>query len=101
MKKFIIFDLDGVLIEAKNIHYESLNKALGDNYKIGWHEHIAIYDGLKTRQKLDMLTTRKGLPKNLHDSIWENKQKYTSQMLLDTKPDSVLISTLELSLIHI
>ena len=95
MKKFIIFDLDGVLIEAKNIHYESLNKALGDNYKIGWHEHIAIYDGLKTRQKLDMLTTRKGLPKNLHDSIWENKQKYTSQMLLDTKPDSVLISTLE------
>ena len=95
MKKFIIFDLDGVLIEAKNIHYESLNKALGDNYKIGWHEHIAIYDGLKTRQKLDMLTTRKGLPKNLHDSISENKQKYTSQMLLDTKPDSVLISTLE------
>jgi beta-phosphoglucomutase-like phosphatase (HAD superfamily) len=28
--KFIIFDLDGVLVEAKNIHFEALNKALND-----------------------------------------------------------------------
>ena len=95
MKKFIIFDLDGVLIEAKNIHYESLNKALGPNYKIDWHEHIALYDGLKTRQKLNMLTTRKGLPKDLHDVIWKNKQKYTSEMLLETKESPTLISTFQ------
>ena len=28
MIKLIIFDLDGVLVDAKEIHYESLNKAL-------------------------------------------------------------------------
>ena len=28
MVKLIIFDLDGVLVDAKEIHYESLNKAL-------------------------------------------------------------------------
>ena len=27
--KLIIFDLDGVLVEAKNIHYDALNEALG------------------------------------------------------------------------
>ena len=27
--KLVIFDLDGVLVEAKNIHYEALNEALG------------------------------------------------------------------------
>jgi beta-phosphoglucomutase-like phosphatase (HAD superfamily) len=29
MIKLIIFDLDGVLVEAKNIHFDALNKALG------------------------------------------------------------------------
>ena len=48
MKKLIIFDLDGVIVEAKNIHYEALNKALGEKYSIEWNEHLSIYDGLKT-----------------------------------------------------
>ena len=28
MTKLIIFDLDGVLVEAKQIHYDTLNRAL-------------------------------------------------------------------------
>ena len=50
--KLIIFDLDGVLVEAKKIHYEALNKALGSNYCINWDEHLSTYDGLKTSQKI-------------------------------------------------
>ena len=78
MKKLIIFDLDGVIVEAKNIHYEALNKALGEKYSIEWNEHLSIYDGLKTSQKLEMLTERKGLPKENYEKIWEDKQKYTA-----------------------
>ena len=59
--KLIIFDLDGVLVEAKNIHYDALNEALGNEYAISWNEHLSTYDGLKTTQKLNMLTDRKGL----------------------------------------
>ena len=51
--KLVIFDLDGVLVEAKNIHYDALNQALGDDYAISWKEHLSTYDGLKTFQKLD------------------------------------------------
>jgi len=45
--KLVIFDLDGVLVEAKNIHYDALNEALGE-YAISWAEHLSTYDGLKT-----------------------------------------------------
>ena len=74
--KLVIFDLDGVLVEAKNIHYDALNDALGE-YAISWAEHLSTYDGLKTNQKLEMLTERKGLPVELHSEIWEKKQKLT------------------------
>ena len=61
--KLVIFDLDGVLVEAKNIHFDALNEALGKKYSISWSEHLSTYDGLKTNQKLEMLSERKGLPK--------------------------------------
>jgi HAD superfamily hydrolase (TIGR01509 family) len=81
MKKLIIFDLDGVLVEAKTIHFEALNKALGDEYAIDWTEHLSIYDGLKTNQKLEMLTRRKGLSVERYKKIWEDKQRYTIEEL--------------------
>lgn len=89
--KLVIFDLDGVLVEAKNIHYESLNDALPSEYKISWHEHLSIYDGLKTNQKLEMLSERKGLPSELYSEIWNQKQKITLRKLKDLEPNSILI----------
>ena len=90
MIKLIIFDLDGVLVEAKQIHYDALNKALGTTYFISWEEHLSIYDGLKTNQKLDMLTEKKGLPINMHKQIWDDKQKYTLNELSSLRSNSQL-----------
>jgi HAD superfamily hydrolase (TIGR01509 family) len=89
MIKLIIFDLDGVLVEAKNIHFDALNKALG-GYAIDWNEHLSIYDGLKTNQKLEMLHERKGLPKERFKDIWDNKQKYTLEALSQLEPSTQL-----------
>tara|TARA_R110000772_G_scaffold17056_1_gene47854 strand:+ start:859 stop:2214 length:1356 start_codon:yes stop_codon:yes gene_type:complete len=89
MIKLIIFDLDGVLVEAKNIHFNALNKALG-NYVISWNEHLSTYDGLKTSQKLDMLTKDKGLPVEDHKRIWETKQQITLKMLGELQPSTEL-----------
>ena len=93
MIKLIIFDLDGVLVEAKDIHFEALNRALG-KYAIDWNEHLSIYDGLKTTQKLQMLTERKGLPESSHESVWEAKQYWTLQMLKELKPNQTLQSVM-------
>jgi len=93
MIKLIIFDLDGVLVEAKGIHFDALNRALG-KYAIDWNEHLSIYDGLKTTQKLQMLTERKGLPESSHESVWEAKQYWTLQMLKELQPNQTLQSVM-------
>lgn len=90
MIKLVIFDLDGVLVEAKNIHFEALNKALGKKYAIEWNEHLSIYDGLKTNQKLEMLNKNKGLPTNMYKEVWDNKQKYTLEALSNLQPSTQL-----------
>ena len=93
--KLIIFDLDGVLVEAKQIHYEALNQALGKQYAIEWNEHLSIYDGLKTNQKLEMLTERKGLPTSHHSEIWNKKQQLTLKALSNLKPNPAIKKTIE------
>ena len=92
--QLVIFDLDGVLVEAKNIHYDALNEALG-KYAISWQEHLSTYDGLKTTQKLQMLTEQKGLPIEEHEVIWETKQHITLQKLKELKPNQTLQSVMD------
>lgn len=80
--KAIIFDMDGVLIEAKDWHYEALNRALGlFGYTISRYDHLVTYDGLPTRKKLEMLTMERNLPKSLHSFINEMKQIYTMEII--------------------
>lgn len=93
--KLIIFDLDGVLVETKNIHFDSLNGALEEKYRISWPDHISIYDGLKTEQKLEMLTKRHGLPSDDYHKIWRKKQEITLRKLKDIKQSPGLISCME------
>ena len=95
MIKLIIFDLDGVLVDAKNIHYNTLNEALGNKYKISWEEHLNKYDGLKTNEKLKLLTISKGLPLSSYNDIWLKKQQLTIEELKKIKPNSVLKNTIK------
>lgn len=74
----VIFDLDGVLVEAKEWHYEALNRALGvHGCEITRDEHITQYDGLPTRTKLNMLSETKGLARGSHEDVYRLKQEYT------------------------
>ena len=74
--------MDGVLIEAKDWHYEALNQALQlFGYEINRFEHLTSYDGLPTSMKLKKLTLEKGLPNQLHGFINEMKQQYTVSMI--------------------
>jgi beta-phosphoglucomutase len=79
----VLFDLDGVLVDATEWHYESLNRALGlFGFGINRYEHLSAYNGLPTRKKLEMLTVEKGLPRALHDLIKRLKQVYTKEEIL-------------------
>ena len=98
MIKLIIFDLDGVLVDAKEIHYQALNKALSNvdkKYVINREEHISTYDGNTTITKLNLLSQQKGLPYDSHESIWEDKQDITLQMINNLDKDERLVEVLK------
>ena len=55
--KGLIFDLDGVLVDTKKIHFDALNIALKSIKfeQISFKDHVNIYDGLPTLEKLKIL----------------------------------------------
>jgi beta-phosphoglucomutase len=82
MIKAVIFDLDGVLIDARDWHYQALNRALLlFGLEIPRDDHIVTYDGLPTKKKLEMLTMERGLPAQLHGFINRMKQIYTMELI--------------------
>jgi HAD superfamily hydrolase (TIGR01509 family) len=83
-KKLIIFDLDGVLVDARELHYQSMNLALekyDKKFVINRDEHLSLYDARPTSKKLSMLTALKGLPKDAHQEIWQSKQEMTRRII--------------------
>lgn len=78
----VIFDMDGVLIDAKDWHYEALNRALNlFGFNISRYDHLVTFDGLPTRKKLEMLSREQGLPFALHGFLNELKQTYTIEII--------------------
>ena len=83
--KLIIWDLDGVLVDARELHYEALNAAIeeviGTAYIISRTEHLSTYDGLPTTKKLKMLEQSKGVAECFHHKIWKTKQIATANII--------------------
>ena len=81
--KGLIFDLDGVLVDTKKIHFNALNVALKSiNFdQISFKDHINIYDGLPTLEKLKILNKKKGLNKKFFLKIQKIKQIETQKLL--------------------
>lgn len=84
MIKAIVFDLDGVLIDATVWHYEALNDALKlFGFELGLEEHLTTYNGLPTAEKLKIMSERKSLPKGLHEIIQIMKRKFTDERVIN------------------
>ena len=82
MIKAVIFDLDGVLVDTRELHYVALNRSLEKvGYEILRDEHLSTYDGLPTDKKLELLTKEKGLSPDLYRQVWDDKQAFTRQIV--------------------
>lgn len=84
MIKLVIFDLDGVLVDACEWHKNALNEALKDvcGYIISEEDHINIFNGTPTKVKLKILTEGlKVLDKKDHELVYNLKQSKTIDMI--------------------
>ena len=79
--KAIVFDMDGVLIDAKEWHFDALNRALNVfGEEIQRWEHNSTFDGLSTKNKLELLSKHGRIPKGMQQFLNELKQKYTMEI---------------------
>lgn len=86
MTNGIIFDLDGVLVDAADWHYQALNEALAvfGYAPIGREDHLARFNGLPTRDKMKLL----GITQPLAGIIDRVKQVYTRRLIrIQARPD--------------
>lgn len=81
MIRAIVFDLDGVLVDAAPWHYESFVKALRVfGYNLSPEEHDKHFNGLPTSEKLRLLSSQTAFPKKLHRLVNSLKQKFTDEI---------------------
>jgi len=86
MIKAILYDLDGVLVDATEWHYESLNEALKEisGFELSRFEHIRTFNGLPTNRKLEILFDQNRVKREDFDAIWNLKQKKTNEVIEKT-----------------
>ena len=92
MIRAVLFDLDGVLVDACEWHRLSLNRALMDvaGFELSDDEHKTTFNGLPTKKKLELLITQNRVSPEEQDRIFQLKQKYTKDTILATaKNDTV------------
>ena len=84
MIKGIIFDLDGVLVDTKDIHFEALNTSLEkikSKNLISFDDHSKNFDGLPTSKKLIILKNRSWIKESQFKKIKILKQQLTEKIL--------------------
>ncbi len=86
MIKALLYDLDGVLVDATEWHYESLNDALKEisGFELSRLEHIRTFNGLPTNRKLEILFDQNRVKREDFDAIWNLKQKKTNEIIEKT-----------------
>lgn len=80
--KAILFDLDGVLVNMPDGHYEALNQSLElFGTRINEEEHHTYFNGLPSKKKIEELERQGRLPAGLRDFINDVKQKHTKSII--------------------
>lgn len=83
MIKLVIFDMDGVLVDACDWHRDALNMALREvsGCEISLEEHYSTYNGLPTRVKLSMLMEANKIKEEHKERIYKIKQEKTIEIV--------------------
>lgn len=83
MIKLVIFDMDGVLVDACEWHRVALNEALKEvcDYEISLEDHYKIFNGTPTKIKLKKLSEIGVIKEELFEKIENLKQEKTVEII--------------------
>lgn len=83
--KAVLFDLDGVLVDACEWHFIALNKALQKvaGFEISREEHETTFNALPTKEKINILINQGRLSDEHYEKIWNEKQENTIEAILE------------------
>jgi HAD superfamily hydrolase (TIGR01509 family) len=88
--KSILFDLDGVLVNSRVLHYETFRDALqsvNPSRNLPWSEHEKEFDGMSTKRKVQKCIQKGWITKEQGQRLFDLKQELTLQRLpLAIKP---------------
>ena len=95
MIRAVLFDLDGVLADAADCHFEALNLALEEVSGISvFPEERDVYEGMSTRQKLVRIVEHGRLPPGTEEAVYRLKQAHTVRLVEERiEPDPVKMMT--------
>lgn len=81
--KLVVFDLDGVLVDACEWHRVALNKALKEisGYEISLEDHHKEFNGIPTKVKLNKLVEKKIVQQQDIEKIEQLKQIKTIELI--------------------
>lgn len=83
--KLVIFDLDGVLVDACEWHRVAFNSSLKEicNYEISLEDHHSEFNGIPTKKKLQKLESMGIINSENFSDIYSLKQKNTLRLIED------------------
>jgi HAD superfamily hydrolase (TIGR01509 family) len=78
----VLFDLDGVLVETRKLHYDAFSRALSEiGIELSFDEHQKLYNGLPTYKKIQLLAEKHSFSAEQIDQLNQTKQNYTQELL--------------------
>lgn len=80
MIKAVLFDLDGVLVDAVELHQKAFIEALRPYKTIDEEYHMAHLNGLPTKKKLEKM----GFNREIIEEVNKNKQEITFALIRET-----------------
>jgi beta-phosphoglucomutase len=93
MIKAVLFDLDGILVPACELHKKAFDMALG--FELTKEEHETQFNGLPTKKKLEKLVSQGRIKKEEIPNIWERKQNFTKDLIKELKVNWAIAALLQ------